>query len=390
MKKIGYTLAEVLIAMAVIAVIASIMLPLANKFRPDSNKVLYLKTYDAIVESVGKMAANPNLYPVSDGSYTYAKAPLYNLQEVELIGIKYGGSAKKFCELLGFGLSATGTSTCSDNYQEYSDNLFDNLSFTSGNGVQFVVTTNVEGFYQSDIYFDVNGAKGDNCMYSSSCLKPDRFKVSVAADGTVVAADEAGQSYLDKRSNWKKSELEPASLLASLPKNLSPEQMKNYEAPKQLTDSSGSKSDSDGSGGSSGEPSNPDPDEPGTPTTPDEPDDSDSDYVGMPCINEYTWAPCKGEYLDIYNEDLDEKMNWQDAMDACADLGLRLPTLSELFTINDAVKNGKVDGTKVTEYWTSSGYSRDPNKSQNGIIGGSYWAKGVENRATRRQVRCVK
>ena len=83
-------------------------------------------------------------------------------------------------------------------------------------------------------------------------------------------------------------------------------------------------------------------------------------------------------------------MNWQDATDACADLGLRLPTLSELYTIHEAVINGKLDGTTVTEYWTSSGYSQNAGMAQNGIVGGSYWAKGVENKSTKRQVRCVK
>ncbi len=346
MKKRGYTLAELLITIGIIAIIAAIVLPLINKFKPDSNKILYLKTYDAIVEVVGNMVSNQEFYPTSDGTFSYAKAPLYNLQEVTVAGTKYGGSAKKFCELLGLSLSSTGAASCSDNYQEYSDNLFDSPSFGSANGVQFFVTTNVEGYYRSDIYFDVNGSKGGNCMYGESCKNPDRFKVSIAADGT-IAADNAGQGHLNKRSNWKKAGYTPATTVASLPLDLLPEEIKEYKDPPRL-------------------------------------------IAGIPCLSEYSWAPCKGSSLEVQEVDQDTKMNWQDATDACADLGLRLPTLSELYTIHEAVINGKLDGTTVTEYWTSSGYSRDAGMAQNGIVGGSSWKKGVENKSTKRQVRCVK
>ena len=45
MKKLAYTLAEVLITMTIIGIIAAVTFPMANKFMPDRNKVLYLKTY---------------------------------------------------------------------------------------------------------------------------------------------------------------------------------------------------------------------------------------------------------------------------------------------------------------------------------------------------------
>ena len=42
MKRFGYTLAEALIALAIVGVVAAIALPMANKFMPDGNKILYL------------------------------------------------------------------------------------------------------------------------------------------------------------------------------------------------------------------------------------------------------------------------------------------------------------------------------------------------------------
>ena len=61
MKKKGYTLAEALLAMAVIGIVAALMLPLANKYRPDEQKALFINTYDSIVEAVSVLASNEEI-----------------------------------------------------------------------------------------------------------------------------------------------------------------------------------------------------------------------------------------------------------------------------------------------------------------------------------------
>ena len=52
MKQKGYTLAEVLICVGIVGVLAAILLPLANKYRPDSTKALYVKTFNAVTDTV--------------------------------------------------------------------------------------------------------------------------------------------------------------------------------------------------------------------------------------------------------------------------------------------------------------------------------------------------
>ena len=224
MKKNAYTLAEVLICLGVIGVLAAIILPLANKYKPDPIKAMYIKTYDSIVETVNAMASNVAIYPITSNNYDYTKAPLYNTQTIEIAGSNYGGNSAKFCEIFALNFATTGNVSCSSTPITYSDDSsFSTPSFTTSQGIQFVISTSTDlaTNYQTDIYFDVNGdEKGDNCIYNSeTCKKPDRFKLIVSGDGHVIAADPIGEAYLKTRMNWRRVDFDSlsGSILSSVP-----------------------------------------------------------------------------------------------------------------------------------------------------------------------------
>ena len=221
MKQKGYTLAEVLICVGIVGVLAAILLPLANKYRPDSTKALYVKTFNAVTDTVRSMASNQVLYPINDGStnYSYLKAPLFNTSAVTIAGKSYGGNAAKFCQLFALNFATTGDASCSTSKVTYSDSTtFNSPSFTMANGMQFVIGTELTmpTKYQSDIYFDINGKEGNNCLYNAEkCKNPDRFKLIVSGDGHVMAADPMGQAYLENRMNWRKTDITPTGTLLS-------------------------------------------------------------------------------------------------------------------------------------------------------------------------------
>ena len=108
MRKNGFTLAEVLIALGIIGFISAIMLPMINKVKPDSTKAMYLATYDAVVSATNEMASNINAYPVYDKDYNYpenstpdwdfGKVPLYNINDITVGGVTYEGP-NKYCKL---------------------------------------------------------------------------------------------------------------------------------------------------------------------------------------------------------------------------------------------------------------------------------------------------
>lgn len=197
MKRFGYTLAEALVALAIVGVVAAITLPMANKFMPDGNKALYLSSYDSLVEAVQQIAVNSTLYPLSDGSFEYTNAPLANTQEVEIDGKTYSG-ATKFGKILA---SMYG--------EENPTEINEEISFTAKNGVQFRVNTetslnNNVVSYKSTVNIDINGEKGKNSFFSETCSEPDRYIFEVGPDGKVIASDIKGQEYLATRTNTRK------------------------------------------------------------------------------------------------------------------------------------------------------------------------------------------
>lgn len=211
-RKFGYTLAEVLVALGIVGVLSAIMLPMINKIKPDPIKSMYIATYDAIVQATHELAANTVLYPIVDNDWNYKKAPLFNISKVKIAGREYGGDNSKFCQLLGAAFNTIDTPVCSASAVTYSDSTFkDNISFTGTNGVQFMVSTtrsNNSSDYRSEVYFDVNGNNGKNCIHSSSCKNPDRFKLIISADGFVMPGESIGDAYIRTRTDWTKRKID--------------------------------------------------------------------------------------------------------------------------------------------------------------------------------------
>lgn len=218
MQKRGFTLAEILISVGIVGVIAAIMLPMVNKFKPDENKIKFLQTYNSLVEIMPSIVNNRLAYPIiNEGKLDiYDKSPLLNTESPFVIDGETFKGAKKFCRLLATGFNTVGNINCSGEYKTLEE-VMSSPSFTTANGVEFYVQTQLEsGKYSSEIYLDVNGADGENCFSNvDTCKDPDRFMLKVGADGTIEVADSRGQQHLETRTNWKKNrdlEVEVANL----------------------------------------------------------------------------------------------------------------------------------------------------------------------------------
>ena len=217
MKKKAYTLAEALIAMGIVGLIAALMVPMVSKFKPDINKVVYLKNYDAINSALDYVTGSSSIYTVykdneSRPAYknvVYKNYPLYNTVAITKDGVSFSGGAEKFCQVLALSLGVDPVpSSC--NKANINGNQ---ASFTTSSGVDYIVSTTLsapsgaQGSYKTEILIDVNGlSEGKNQTCDANPKDPDRFKFVVYSGGQLYPADTKGQAYLTQRSTYRNVE----------------------------------------------------------------------------------------------------------------------------------------------------------------------------------------
>ena len=206
MKKLAHTLAEILVALAVIGVVGAVVMPLTNKFKPDVNKIKFLRNYDAIVQVNQHLIYDTDLYLHFLNGTNISDFPLIDTSEVEYDGKQYGGDDyNKYCQFLGLFLAnEEALNTCSIYYRDEIEGV---PFFSSKDGTDYWVYTSIDPVeYRTDIYIDVDGYRnGENCVYDSEerCTSPDRFKLHVKADGEIIPGDFMARYYLRTRTNYR-------------------------------------------------------------------------------------------------------------------------------------------------------------------------------------------
>ena len=164
MKKFGFTLAEMVIAIAVVGVLAAASVPLVNSIIPDREKVQVLKAYKQLKSINQEIISNPSIYDPNDPDpnnlgLLNTNAPLgwtpNNLGLVNFINNNNGNNDSKYSAILADYLKA----------EDYNyDNANNNGSFTTSDGMLWTVANANGGIIQVTV--DVNGdGQGNNCSY---------------------------------------------------------------------------------------------------------------------------------------------------------------------------------------------------------------------------------
>lgn len=225
-KKYGYTLAEVLIVLALLGILASILLPAIAHVRPNRDKAMFRKAYYIAERIVYEMVNDDDLYSTAEGT----KFGLDNTNQVSFNGEYFGDNESdsstkanlKFCQLfsrkvnvvaLEDELGGKWTEACAATTYP-ADEEYDKtkVSFITSDGIAWYLP--ITNFAKIDdkpsvsaITVDINNEKKPNCHYDAdhpeNCKKPDRFNILVQSDGKMFVDGEKEKEYLEGNTNMR-------------------------------------------------------------------------------------------------------------------------------------------------------------------------------------------
>jgi len=222
LKKYGYTLAEVLIVLALLGIIASILLPAVAGVRPNRDKSMFRKAYHVAERIVYELVNDDDLYSTAEGT----KLGLDNTNSVSYNGETFGSNdittdaaKQKFCLLFSKKVNIVeNTARCTGKTPKgivaATKGQYDvtETSFITTDGVAwYLPVTNFESTDGKPVtvsmYVDVNGEKEPNCTYNDSdtksCRKPDIYKIFLQSDGKMYVNGTKEKEYLQGNTSMR-------------------------------------------------------------------------------------------------------------------------------------------------------------------------------------------
>ena len=187
MKKKGFTLAELLITMGIIGIVAAILAPSLGNLKPDSDKAKVLKVYNTLLKVNQEMIEDPGLYTGEDG-FKDTSAPNNPDYSSCTSGTKYACILVKKLEAQDINISGT------------------KYTFKTDDGIKWEISSP-----QVLIITEDDGKTP--CTYSSTCKKPKAFSfIVILHTGDVIGQDPLTQAYIlnpykmsDKKKDYDKA-----------------------------------------------------------------------------------------------------------------------------------------------------------------------------------------
>lgn len=193
MNKKGFTLAELLITLGIIGLVAAITAPILTGIMPDKDKVQVLKYYKMISDITTDLLNNPGIYWVPAGNYCKglgcAQQPL-----VPPYNEGYFSYYCKYSRLLAANMELV---------EDVPESTGNTITFKTIDGTDWYAWENALGGtdnFSAYLEMDLNGKdQGVNCYYTSRCRKPDTFRFHIDTYGKITGADPLTRAYLNNR-----------------------------------------------------------------------------------------------------------------------------------------------------------------------------------------------
>ncbi len=182
MKKIkAFTLAETLIVLSIIGVVAILVLSTLINSVPDKNKAMFKKAYSVTERTVAELVNDETLYP-----YDPERIGFLNTDAVQIPGTTDAAEGdEKLCKLFSTKLNILGETVFKDG----------NCTFETTDGISWEMPTGISDFSTKKIIkVDVNGS--DNPPNTTSGEDQDIFSINIYSDGRVNVSGEKEIEYL--------------------------------------------------------------------------------------------------------------------------------------------------------------------------------------------------
>lgn len=194
MKK-AFTLAETLIVLAIIGVLATLLLSSLHGATPDKKKAMFKKAYSVAERAIGELVNDETLYPYDDTRIGFLNTD----SAVEpTSGVPYAG-INKFCNLLISKVNTLGVPP---------DPTNGTCTFTTSDGVVWTVTTPTNANRTGTITLDVNGPEAPN---SNQGDDRDIFSFEFLADGKMQVNGQKEIEFL-RTHDIKKTQSNPVEV----------------------------------------------------------------------------------------------------------------------------------------------------------------------------------
>lgn len=221
MNKKAFTMAEVMVVLAVIGVLVAILTPTIVKLGPNQSKIMFKKAYYITERVVNELINDETFYSDSDSN----RPGFVNDDAVTVNGSSISG-VTKFCQLFSTKVNTSGTISCTSGKTSPVATGNANLSsgnFTTNDGITWHIPTTAATGYTTtftnggatptptagitrDIIVDINGTdaydanSNPNCQYNPSspttCPNPDQFTITLQYDGKISVTGTKELLYL--------------------------------------------------------------------------------------------------------------------------------------------------------------------------------------------------
>jgi len=219
MNKQGFTLSEMMVAMAVLGILLAIVIPTIVNTRPDEHKMLTKKAYYVTEQVVNSLINDELLYPDSTMNcpqVTGGDTCYYGFDDTSAVtynGTTYGGAGNAaktkfpllFAEQVNVKSLTCGGTVTGDDGSTTENNA---CKITTSDGITFDFAYNNSTYGKGPfntvwtagtapasnkrvLLIDVNGDSSPNCLQTdSNCNWPDQFRIEIQSNGRMNVLEE--------------------------------------------------------------------------------------------------------------------------------------------------------------------------------------------------------